>query len=260
MRLRRGADRERVGGRPGVGARTIVALVMVGLSGVTAAAHATTASATRHPRHNIAAKPSYTAACAHYRSNSTDCTTKAVAAINRARAQEHVRPMMLPDNFTKLSYAEQTFVVTDLERVDRGLPPFRGITARLNQTAKQAATAQVDPAPAYSAVGQFVVLDYQSNWTSNFGPLAADYGWMYDDGYGSYNVDCGSPTASGCWAHRDVILTAYDRPGLISGVGSDKQGGLVSIAQLFVAGKGQNPTFTYTWREALRHGAGGSHH
>jgi hypothetical protein len=243
-----------------VHARTIAAAVMIGLSGVSAVAHATTTFAGRHPKHNIAAKPSYTAACAHYRSDSTDCMTKAVAAIDRARAMEHVRPMILPDNFTKLSYAEQTFVVSDLERVDRGLAPFRGITAKLNQTAKQAATAQVDPAPAYSSVDQFVVLDYQSNWTSNFGPLAADYGWMYDDGYGSYNVDCASPSAPGCWAHREVILTTYGKPGLISGVGSDKQGGLVSIAQLFVAGKGRKPTFTYTWRQAVRHGAGGSYH
>ena len=165
--------------------------------------------------------------------------------------------MILPNNFAKLTYAEQTFVISNLERVGRGLAPFKGITAKLNQTAKQAAAAQVDPAPAYTAVGQFLVMDYQSNWTSNFGPLAADYGWMYDDGYGSYNVDCTSASAAGCWAHRDIILTKYDKPGLISGVGSEKQNGLVSIAQLFVAGNGKNPTFTYTWRQALRHGADG---
>lgn len=221
------------------------------------AAQATGGAVSGHPKHNIEAKPSYTAACAHYRSNSSACISKAVAAIDRARSMEHVRPMILPDNFTKLTYAEQTFVVTDLERVDRGLAPFRGITARLNQTAKQAAVAQVDPAPAYSAIGQFLLLDFQSNWSSNFGPLAADYGWMYDDGYQSYNVDCATPSAPGCWGHRDIILTTYDKPGLISGVGSNKQNGLVSIAQVFVAGKGQHPTFTYTWRDALRHGAGG---
>ena len=165
--------------------------------------------------------------------------------------------MILPNNFTALTFAEQTFVVSNLERVGRGLAPFKGITAKLNKTAKQAATAEVDPAPAYTAIGQFVVMDYQSNWTSNFGPLAADYGWMYDDGYGSYNVDCTSASAPGCWAHRDIILTKYDKAGLISGVGSVKKSGLVSIAQLFVAGNGQNPTFTYTWRQALRHGADG---
>jgi len=233
---------------------------VLGLGSLTAVAQATGSTATGHPKHNIAAKPDYRSACANYKSNSSACITKALAAINRARSLEHVRPMILPDNFTKLTYAEQTFVVSNLERVDRGRAPFRGLTSKLNKTAKQAATAQVDPAPAYSAVGQFVVMDYQSNWSSNFGPLAANYGWMYDDGYGSYNVDCTSPAASGCWAHRDIILTRYDKPSLISGAGSDKQSGLVSIAQLFVAGKGQNPTFTYTWRQALKHGAGGYRH
>jgi hypothetical protein len=235
----------------------VVATALIGIGWQGAAAQATDDSASGHPTHNIAAKPSYTAACAHYRSDSAGCTTKALAAIDRARSMEHVRPMVLPNNFTSLSDAEQTFVVSNLERVDRGLAPFRGLSAKLNRTAKQAATAQVDPAPAYSTVGQFAVLDFQSNWTSNFGPLAGDYGWMYDDGYGSYNVDCSSSSAPGCWAHRDIILTAYERPRLISGVGSNKRGGLVSIAQLFVAGKGQDPEFTYTWRQALRHGADG---
>ena len=234
----------------------VVASVAVAVFG--ASAQASDARPADHPDHNIPAKPAYTDACANYRSNSDACTTKALAAINDARSLEHVRPMILPDNFTKLSYSEQTFVVTDLERVDRGLRPFRGITRKLNQTAKQAAVARVDPAPAYSAVGEFLLLDYQSNWTSNFGPLAGDYGWMYYDGYGSYNVDCPTRSAAGCWGHRDIILSSY--PGkrtLISGVGSDKSNGLVNIAQLFVAGSGKTPEFTYTWRQALRHGAGG---
>ena len=252
------ADKGVVGALRGARQRLTVAAVVAMLGALGAVAPA--AAGTGHPKHNIEAKPDYRAACAHYRSNSTACITKALAAIDRARSMEHVRAMILPNNFKKLSYAEQTFVISNLERVDRGLPPFRGITAKLNKTAKQAATANVDPAPAYSAIGQFAVLDYQSNWTSNFGPLAGDYGWMYDDGYGSYNEDCTSPSDPGCWAHRDIILTKYDKPSLISGAGSDKQSGLVSIAQVFVAGKGQHPTFTYTWRQALRHGAGGYRH
>ena len=211
---------------------------------------------TGHPAHNIAAQPSYTSSCSHFRSNSPTCISRAVAAINRARSLEHVRPMVLPDNFPKLTFAEQTFVVSNLERVDRGLRPFRGITARLNQTATAAAQRRVDPAPDTATVGRFVVLTYGSNWTENFGPLAGDYGWMYDDGYGSYNMDCRSPAASGCWAHRDVILSTYsNKPLLVSGAGSDKQNGLVSIAQMFVGGQGQAPAFTYTWAQALHHGA-----
>ena len=236
-----------------------MAAAVVAAAAFGASAQASAGSVADHPDHNVPPQPSYVNACANYRSNSDACVTKALAAINHARSLEDVRPMILPDNFTKLSYAEQTFVVSNLERVDRGLRPFRGITRRLNQTAKQAAVARVDPAPAYSAVGQFVLLDFQSNWTSNFGSLAGDYGWMYDDGYGSYNVDCPTRSAPGCWAHRDIILSSYTgKRSLISGAGSDKQDGLVTITQLFVAGKGDAPEFTYTWRQALRHGAGGS--
>jgi hypothetical protein len=221
---------------------------------------AVTAAPTGHPAHNVAPKPQYAADCAHGRSNSAACIKHALAAINRARSLEHVRPMILPGNFTKLTFAEQTFVVTDLERVDRGLAPFRGLTAKLNRTAKAAAVADVDPVPATSTIGRVVVQDYASNWTSNFGPLAGDYGWMYDDGYGSYNIDCPARSAPGCWGHRDIILDTYGhKPMLISGVGCDPQSGLLSIAQLFVAGKGKAPRFTYSWAKAVAHGAGGRH-
>lgn len=231
-------------------------------STTTTTASASSASAPgAHPTHNIVANPAYVGACAQYQSNSTACITRALAAINNARALEHVRPMVLPRNFAKLSYREQTFVVSNLERVDRGLRPLRGLTRKLNRTATAAADANVDPSLVFSAIGQFVITTYGSNWTANFGPLAGDYGWMYDDGYGSYNVDCTTPTSAGCWAHRDVILAVYDsRRTLLSGVGTTKQNGLLSDAQLFVVGHGPTPAFTYTWREALRHGADGGLH
>src|SRR4051812_3419664 len=168
--------------RPATRARLFGVALLVIVGSVAVSAHAT--SLRKHPAHNLAPQPDYRAACANYRSNSAACITKALKAINRARATEHVRQMILPDNFTKLTVAQQTFVISDLERADRGLKPFRGVTAKLNRTAKQAAIAHADPAPAYSAVGQFTVMDYTSNWTNNFGPLAGDYGWMYDDGYG----------------------------------------------------------------------------
>jgi len=254
MSLNRTADTEgvkRLGPTLRIAAATAAAVVLAGGHGVEAAP-----TGSGHPSHNIAAKPSYTSACAHFHSNSAACIATALAAIDRARSFEHVRPMTLPDNFTKLTFAEQTFVVSNLERVDRGLRACRGITSQLNRTAAKAAQERVDPAPTSSSVNRFVVLTYGSNWTANFGPLAGDYGWMYDDGYGSYNVDCTSPAATGCWGHRDVILSTYnDKPLLISGAGSDKQNGLVSIAQMFVGGQGQAPSFTYTWAEALRHGA-----
>lgn len=37
--------------------------------------------------------------------------------------------MVLPSNVQRLTTAEQLFVVIDLERVDRGLAPYLGLTA-----------------------------------------------------------------------------------------------------------------------------------
>jgi uncharacterized protein YkwD len=49
----------------------------------------------------------------------------AVAAINNARAGEHLRPLRLPDNFYQLDPAQEQFVLINLERTDRGLLPLR---------------------------------------------------------------------------------------------------------------------------------------
>lgn len=62
-------------------------------------------------------------------SDSPPCVTAALKAIDSARAREGVRAMVLPSNWYTLSVAEQIFVLTDLERVDRGLPPYLGMVA-----------------------------------------------------------------------------------------------------------------------------------
>ena len=55
------------------------------------------------------------------------------------------------------------------------------------------------------------------------------YGWMYDDGSAGENKDCTSPTAPGCWGHRDNILadpaTFGSNPTeMDAGVGTDSGG------------------------------------
>jgi hypothetical protein len=51
--------------------------------------------------------------------------------------------------------------------------------------------------------------------------LEADYGWMYDDGWGgpgnTDNIACTSAHAPGCWGHRDELLGSD--PGFNPGVG-----------------------------------------
>lgn len=48
-----------------------------------------------------------------------------MAAINNARAGEHLRPLRLPDNFYQIDPTQEQFVLINLERTDRGLLPLR---------------------------------------------------------------------------------------------------------------------------------------
>jgi uncharacterized protein YkwD len=75
---------------------------------------------------DVAANPDYLA------SNSEQ---DAVAAINNARAGEHLPPLRLPENFYQLDPGQQQFVLINLERTDRGLPPVR-LDANLSQIAR----------------------------------------------------------------------------------------------------------------------------
>ncbi len=153
------------------------------------------------------------------------CTNYVLQAIDNARATEGYGPMTLPSNWYGLSIAQQLFVVADLERTARGLPPYLGINAALSAAAQRAAATNQDP---NLAAGFAVGNDPQGYpamggaWSGGYSVLAADYIWMYADGWGgsvatTSNVACTSAHAAGCWAHRDELL-GYD-PGFNPGVG-----------------------------------------
>ncbi len=168
---------------------------------------------------NIAPSPNFNNYCSSTGyDNSSKCITAVTSAIDNARSQEGVGPINLPSDFASLSPNLQIFEVTNLERVDRGLPPAVATTAQLNQVAQQAAGNNTDP----SLFG--INISWGSNWAAGYSnALEADYSWMYDDGYGSANASCTSPTSSGCWGHRANILatfgnsTAYAGTGYVSG-------------------------------------------
>ncbi len=157
--------------------------------------------------------------------NGPACTNYVLAAIDNARAVEGLGPMTLPSNWYGLTTGQQLFVAADLERTARGLPPYLGINAALSAAAQRAAATNQDPSVApgfaigtdpqgYPAMG--------GAWSGGFSVLAADYMWMYADGWGgsvaaTSNVACTSARAAGCWAHRDELL-GYD-PGFNPGVG-----------------------------------------
>jgi hypothetical protein len=166
--------------------------------------------------------------------------------------------LALPRNYAKLTVAEQTFVLTDLERVARGLKPFIGLTRPLNLVSHSAALSRLDPEPVLSLLRKLGIFEYGSNWAGDFGPLASDYDWMYNDGYSptGINLACLSPQSDGCWGHRDNILGAYGHlPTLLAGAGTGAPAG-ASIAVILSGSRRNPPRFTYTWREAKRAGAG----
>jgi hypothetical protein len=155
-----------------------------------------------------------------------DCQQVVLQAIDRARAAEGVGPLGLPANYDELSISQQILVLTDLERVDRHLPGFSGLSSQLDTLAQTGARSNNDPAGPSGT-------DWGSNWAGGEGSaLLADYDWMYDDGPRSPNVDCTSPAAEGCWAHRRNILGDYGQhPSM--GAGSTRVNGVTSMTQLF---------------------------
>ncbi len=174
------------------------------------------------PAHNVAAVPDYTRDCTDTGlDDSAACTGAALAAINHAHALEGVQPMVLPAGFTALTMPEQLFVAIDLERVDRGLPPFVGLTTDLDTNAQRGADDANDPPDP----GRAYDLD-DSEWAGgSSNALDAVYGWMYDDGFDSGNLDCTHRGAAGCWGHRKGILDDFGSGAdLVMGAAVDDSG------------------------------------
>jgi len=145
------------------------------------------------------------------------CTQFVLRALDAARSDEHLPAITLPTNWFRLKPQEQIFVLVDLERTARGLPPYLGLNRRLHAAAQSAAAHETDPT---YATGFRVGIDPQGvrgmggALAMGFATLEADYVWMYDDGWGGSasstpNFSCAFSGALGCWGHRDQML-GYD--------------------------------------------------
>lgn len=196
--------------------------------------------------------------------NDPSCTNYILQAINNARAVEGVPAMRLPSNWFSLSPPQQLFVVADLERTDRGLPPYLGLNAALNAEAQHAAQTNSDPG---IAAGFAIGSDAQGSpgmggaWGGGFNVLASDYVWMYLDGWAgsrsaTSNIACTSPGNAGCWAHREELLgTAPNfNPGVglmatnaEMGTGFAVVAGHASLVDLIELPKGALPPMSFTW-------------
>lgn len=190
------------------------------------------------------------------------CANYVLRAVNNARAKEGVSAMVLPTNWQRLNAPEQVFVLTDLERTARGLPPFIGLNETLTRAAQVAAQRTEDPqeAPGFAygddpqgapAVSGILAIGEST--------LEADFGWMYEDGWGGSvaktpNYDCTSSSAAGCWGHRDAILGLVEQVGVglqcttcEMGVGFAIVRGQSSFTGLIERPAGTPPPQYFTW-------------
>ena len=189
----------------------------------------------QNPGANITPAPGYSGPCGSLSDPNLYCPS-GLTLLYGDRQVEGLAPMSLPSNWSSLTQPEQLFVLTDLERIDRGLAPIAGLAANLDAYAQAGANAHTDPPfPHYGSTAGSNVAS-----TSSLGTALAL--WMYDDGPGGPNVDCPASGGGGCWGHRDIILGSYAAPSLM-GVGYG-----ASTTQIFVGGDTVDTPY-FTWAQ-----------
>ena len=208
------------------------------------------------PSTNVEPVPDYTRICApNGLDSSPTCIGAVLAAVNRAHALEGIRPMVLPADYGHLSVPEQLFVAVNLERVDRGLAPFVGLTTALDHNAQRGADDADDPPDPR---GAYALDDAEWAGGSSNG-LDAVYGWMYDDGFDSGNLDCVRRDDPGCWGHRKGILDDFGSgANLVMGAALDTtsdthsgDNGGTSMAVTLAVATAPVQAFTYRWSQVL---------
>jgi hypothetical protein len=193
------------------------------------------------------------------------CGDDEIFELDQARAAMGLPPYALPAAFLAMTPDRQMLILTDLDRAAYGLPLVEGLNDGLGANATAAAQADVDPLPSASDLGRRLY-SFASNWAARF-PTAMDayFFWMYADGYGSGNVDCGAPTDAGCWVHRrDILWAPAPPPGLVEGLvysmgaaaATDASGSPAYALSVVVSGAAEPPAYSYTWSQAMAEGAG----
>ena len=175
------------------------------------------------------------------------CEHAAVAALDRDRRAVGLRPYRLPAGFVKMPPAHQWLILANLDRAAYSFQLITGTAMALNRVARAGALARQDPDPwplLHTLHGQ-TTIGFGSNWAGGqANALLAYYGWMYDDGVGSGNIDCHAPSDPGCWGHRHNIL-AFPHAAVLT-MGAAAPSGTASYALTIVE------TSTAPWPFAYR--------
>jgi hypothetical protein len=203
-----------------------------------------------HPTSNTQPSAAFIAACRSMGQSTHDndvCDRAALKDFAKVRHREGLRAVVLPRHFDEMSARVQLLTISNLERVDRGLRPILGLTAELNTLAKDGANHHTDP----SFPSPFTGTAGSANWASvGNSVLLDDFYWMYDDGYGSFNGDCQTKHAAGCWGHRDSILLRMGT-GRVMGAAATFGPGGASMTEEFIGGYQRlqhDPVLAPTWK------------
>jgi len=186
-----------------------------------------------------------------------ECIDAAVSYLDKARSRVGLPPYALPANFPSLSPPRQLFILVNLDRVQYGLPPFPGMTAALNHDALASGVWRADDPHLSNTSG---ITTWWPGWAGAFynAPMAYEV-LVWDDGLGSTNPRCTPSDHSRCWGHRHSVLWKFPAGsvlamGAAAGRDSSHRRG---YAYLFVGGTAAyKPAYTYTWRQAVKDGAG----
>jgi hypothetical protein len=203
------------------------------------------------PKHDTQPSQAFVSACSQMRTTKAankTCDKAALKDSDAVRKKEGLGPMTLPRDFATLSVPSQLLAISNIERVDRGERPVLGRSKSLDKLALYGAKHDSDPDFPYPFPGT----SGGANWAgAGNSALLDDFYWMYDDGFGSFNEDCPTKHASGCWGHRHDILNPYDsRLVMGAAVSRQKTGFGTSMTEEFIGGdRGNKVNVSPSWHK-----------
>ena len=193
---------------------------------------------------------------------SPGCSALALRALEMGRHAEGLAPLALPTNFARLSPAEQLFVLVNLERIARSVPPLVGLSSDLDLIAARAAARGAD-ASATAVLTSLHASAMGATWAGGApNATAATFGWIYDDGWSgsaTTNLDCTSAHSPECWGHRRVLLgaatgTACRRCVAGAAYSGDVRGQNEPSYEFVIARTSASVSLSFTWnRNVLPH-------
>jgi hypothetical protein len=235
--------------------------VAVGAVVLAAIALPAAAAAAPNPPGNITMGP-LPESCSNTTATSASCENAVVYYLDKARASLGLSPYALPADFVQLPPDRQIFILSNLDRLAYSLPPVSGLNQDLSASAATGVAVGDDPQLGDWSYGWN---GYYSNWAGGYvNAPEAYYGWVYDDGYGSGNLACKTPSDWGCWGHRQNVLFEPGGGGgyesaMGASAGTEPASGRPGYAMLIVTAASHftpQPPYYYSWAEAVADGAG----